>query len=123
MRARAFLIAGAMASALSMSMSGVAAAEPADTMPGDGLYLVGVDIRPGTWEAPGTPDLAYGCDFRRLWKVVGDNTDQAYIIGNDFTRVRPVRTVIKPTDVAFKTTNCGPWRLVPTPPSTGSFGG
>ncbi|MEU8899607.1 hypothetical protein [Nocardia sp. NPDC048505] len=122
MRARAFVVAGAMASALTMSMSGVAAAEPATTMPGDGLYLVGVDIQPGWYEAPGTPDPTYGCDYRRLWKVEGDNTNQNYIIGNDFTRVRPVRALIKPTDVAFKTTNCGPWRLV-GPPSTGSFGG
>ncbi|GAB2639355.1 hypothetical protein ACWDYH_09305 [Nocardia goodfellowii] len=123
MRARAFVVAGAMASAMTLSLSGVAAAEPATIMPEDGLYLVNVDIVPGTWEAPGTPDLAHGCDFRRLWKVEGDNTDQRNIIGNDFTRVRPLRTVIKPTDVAFKTTNCGPWRLIPTPPSTGSFGG
>ncbi|MFC9894333.1 hypothetical protein ACFVMC_11620 [Nocardia sp. NPDC127579] len=122
MRVRAFVVAGALASALTMAISGVAAAQPADTMPEDGLYLVGVDIVPGTYEAPGTPDPAFGCDYRRLWKVEGDNTDQLNIIGNDFTRVHPVRVLIKPTDVAFKTTNCGPWRLVPAI-STGSFGG
>ncbi|PXX64309.1 hypothetical protein DFR70_105494 [Nocardia tenerifensis] len=120
MRASTLLIAGAMTSAMSLLGTGTAAAEPANTMPDDGVYLVGVDIFPGVWEAPGDPN---GCDWRRLWKVSGDNTDMRYIIGNNFTRFGPVRVEIKPTDVAFKTVNCGPWRLLPPPPSTGSFGG
>ncbi|WP_327120371.1 hypothetical protein OHB12_16180 [Nocardia sp. NBC_01730] len=123
MRASMLLTAGAMAAAATMLGAGTAAAEPANTMPHNGLYLVGVDIFPGTWEAPGTADPAYGCDWRRLWKVEGDNTDMKNIIANNFTRLSPVRVEIKPTDVAFKTENCGPWRLLPPPPSTGSFGG
>ncbi|MFI2475664.1 hypothetical protein [Nocardia xishanensis] len=119
---RMLVIAGAMASAATLFGAGTAAAEPADVMPGDGLYMVGVDILPGVWEAPGTPDLAYGCDWRRLWKVEGDNTNMQYIIGNNFTRLSPVRAVIKPTDVAFKTVSCGAWRRVAQPPPTGSAG-
>ncbi|MBF6214675.1 hypothetical protein IU433_25810 [Nocardia puris] len=122
MRASTLLIAGAMASAATLLGAGTAAAQPATVMPGDGLYLVGVDIFPGVWESPGTPDPAYGCDWRRLWKVEGDNTNMNYIIGNNFTRLAPVRVVIKPTDVAFKTENCGAWRMLPPPPSTGSAG-
>lgn len=123
MRARTLLIAGALASAVTLLGTATAAADPANTIPEDGLYLVGVDILPGVYEAPGTPDQAFGCDWRRLWKLEGDNTNMNYIIANDFTRVTPVRIVIKATDVAFKTENCGPWHLVPQPPSTGSFGG
>ncbi|MEU7766954.1 hypothetical protein AB0B25_17730 [Nocardia sp. NPDC049190] len=123
MRASRLLIAGATASAVTVFGHWTAAAEPLTTMPGDGLYLVGVDIVPGVWEAAGTPDPAHGCDWRRLWKVEGDNTDMRNIIANNFTRSSPVRVEIKPTDVAFKTENCGPWRLLPPPPRTGSFGG
>ncbi|WP_406231936.1 hypothetical protein [Nocardia sp. NBC_01009] len=123
MRASTLMIAGAMASAVTLLGSGTAAAAPASTMPGDGLYLVGIDILPGIWEAPGTPDQANGCDWRRLRKVEGDNTDQHYIINNDFTRLTPVRAEIKATDVAFKTVSCGPWRMLPQPARTGSFGG
>ncbi|WP_328404531.1 hypothetical protein [Nocardia sp. NBC_00403] len=112
-----------MASAVTLLGSGTAAAAPATTMPRDGLYLVGVDILPGIWEAPGTPDQANGCDWRRLRKVEGDNTDQHYIINNDFTRLTPVRAEIKATDVAFKTVSCGPWRMLPQQARTGSFGG
>lgn len=122
MRAGTLMIAGAIASAVTLLGAGTAAAEPGTTMPGDGLYLVGVDILPGIWEAPGTPDQANGCDWRRLRKVEDDN-DQHYIINNDFTRLTPVRAEIKATDVAFKTVNCGSWHMLPPPPRTGSFGG
>ncbi|MEU1996383.1 hypothetical protein ABZ511_18155 [Nocardia gamkensis] len=123
MRASALLVAGAMSCAATLLAAGTAAAEPANTMTHDGVYLVGVDIVPGIWEAPGTPDPAYACDWRRLWKVEGDNTNMQYILANNYTRLGPVRVQIKPTDVGFKTENCGPWRLLPTPPPTGSFGG
>ncbi|MBF6163274.1 hypothetical protein IU486_00610 [Streptomyces gardneri] len=123
MRASALLLAGAMTCAATLLATATAAAEPANTMPHDGVYLVGVDIAPGVWEAPGASDPAYACDWRRLWKVEGDNTNMQYIIANNYTRLSPVRVEIEPTDVGFKTENCGPWRLSPTPPPTGSFGG
>ncbi|WP_225724575.1 MULTISPECIES: hypothetical protein [unclassified Nocardia] len=123
MRARTLMAAGALASTVTLLGTGPATASPATVMPNDGLYLVGVDIFPGIWEAPGTPDPASGCDWRRLWKVEGDNTDMRYIIGNNYTRLSPVRVEIKPTDVAFKTVNCGAWHMLPPPPNTGSFGG
>ncbi|GAA5062953.1 hypothetical protein [Nocardia callitridis] len=122
MRASTLLIAGALTSAVTMLGAGTAAAAPADTIPGDGVYLVGTDILPGLWESTGTPDPARGCDWRRLWKVEGDNTDMGAIIANNYTRISPVRVEIKATDTAFKTTSCGSWRLVPRP-NTGSFGG
>ncbi|ONM49215.1 hypothetical protein [Nocardia donostiensis] len=123
MRAGSLVIGAAMMSATIMSGGGIAAAQPADVMPHDGVYLVGVDIQPGVWEAPGTPDPAHGCDWRRLRKVEGDNTDMRYVIANNYTRQRTIRVTIKPTDAAFTTKNCGPWRLLPPPPPSGSFGG
>ncbi|WP_067721442.1 hypothetical protein [Nocardia yamanashiensis] len=125
MRSRAFAIAGACASALTLTLGATAAAEPATEITVDGLYLVNTDIRPGTYVADGTPDPAVGCFWRRLWKVQTDtdyNDPNFYIIASDYTRTKPVRAVIKSSDVAFETQNCGAWRLVPDT-STGSFGG
>ncbi|UFS99856.1 hypothetical protein [Nocardia huaxiensis] len=112
-----------MASALTLTATGLAAAEPASEITVDGLYLVNVDLKPGTYQADGTPNEG-GCWWKRLWKVQqpGDYPDpNYYLIASDFTRTHPVRVEIKSTDVAFSTENCGAWRMVP-PVSTGSFG-
>ncbi|WP_405484404.1 hypothetical protein [Nocardia sp. NBC_00511] len=126
MRAGAFMITGAFASALVLATSGTAVAEPATTISVDGLYLVNVDIRPGTYIGDGTTDPApAGCFWQRLWKVqtAADYPDpNYYIIASDFTRLRPLTVQIEATDVAFKTTNCGAWHLQPAAPSTGSAG-
>ncbi|MCM6776452.1 hypothetical protein NDR87_21140 [Nocardia sp. CDC159] len=124
MRARTLAIAGATAAAATMLGAGFAAADPA-TIPGDGLYRVGVDIQPGIYQAPGTNDPNHGCFWRRLRHIQqpGDYADpNHYIIASDFTYSTPVRVLIKPTDVAFASTNCGAWIKVPPPPNTGSYG-
>lgn len=121
MRASTAMIAGALAGTATLLGSGIAAAEPATVIAEDGLYMVGVDIAPGTWEAPGTSDPDRACEWARLWKVVGDTRDATYILANNFTRKPPGRVVIEPTDVAFRTENCGQWRVVPAA-STGSAG-
>lgn len=123
MRAGTFLIAGAVLSAATVLGGGIAAAEPADHISHDGVYRVGVDIRPGTWESPGPADPARSCDWRRLRLVEGDNTDMSYIIENNYTKLGPIRVTVKPTDAGFKTENCGPWRMVPPVPApSGSAG-
>ncbi|WP_330178869.1 hypothetical protein OHB26_20360 [Nocardia sp. NBC_01503] len=125
MRAGALLIAGALTSALLTTTAGIATADPASEIPGDGLYLVNVDIKPGTYVSDGTTDEATGCFWRRLWHVqtpTDYNDPNYYVIASDFTKVHPVRIVIKSTDVAFRADNCGAWRMVPDIP-TGSFGG
>ncbi|MCU1642093.1 MAG: hypothetical protein JWN03_2368 [Nocardia sp.] len=122
MRARALVTAGAITSAVLMSMSGTAAATPADQIPGDGLYLVNVDIKPGNYVSDGTGN-ADACFWRRLWHVQTDtdyNDPNYYVIASDFTRQHPLHIVIKATDVAFRTDNCGAWRPDPNPLSTGS---
>ncbi|MFG1790997.1 hypothetical protein [Nocardia sp. NPDC049149] len=122
MRASTLLIAGAMSSAMTLLGAGTAAAQPATTMPGDGVYLVGVDIVPGIWESAGPVDPAHNCDWSRLWKLEGDNTNMSNIIGNNLTKLGPIRAEIEPTDLAFKSVNCGAWRLLPPKPPTGSAG-
>lgn len=125
MRARTFMIAGAVASAVTMLGSGTAAAAPATAIPGDGLYRVGIDIAPGIYQSAGPMDPAHDCSWQRLWHVAepGDTADpHKYIVASDSTRTRPVRTLIKPSDVAFETTNCGGWVMMPAPPATGSYG-
>ncbi len=125
MRARALVIAGAIGSALVLTTSGTAAADAATDIAGDGVYLVNTELRPGTYVADGAADPAVACFWRRLWKVQtpSDYADpNYYVIASDFTRSRPIRVVIKATDVAFKTENCGGWHLVPDAPSTGSGG-
>ncbi|MEV6769998.1 hypothetical protein AB0N05_15370 [Nocardia sp. NPDC051030] len=126
MRARALVIAGAAGSALVLMASGTAAATPATDITVDGIYLVNTDIQPGTYIGDGTPDPATGgCFWRRLWKVQTpeDYPDpNYYVTASDFTKLKPITVVIKSTDVAFKTENCGAWHLVPNAPSTGSAG-
>ncbi|RMI35814.1 hypothetical protein EBN03_03585 [Nocardia stercoris] len=108
-----------------LAATGTAAADPAGYIPGDGRYIVGVDIAPGIYQATGSPDPTHGCDWRRLQagSLPGDPSDpNAYIIASNYTRVTPVRVLIKPTDGAFQTTNCGSW--VPSAPAPdGLWGG
>lgn len=66
----------------------------------DGTYLVGTDIKPGTYKAPGS-ELCY---WARL-KTGGD------IIDNHLGEGQAVVT-IKKTDKAFETTGCGEWKPV-----------
>ena len=123
MHGRTLAIAGAVASAMALFGSGTAAAEPATNMPGDGLYRVGTDILPGIYQAPGSSDPDHACSWQRLRKVPdpGEDANQ-YILAADVTHVAPVRTLVKPGDIAFTSTNCGPWVLMPAPPPTGSSG-
>ncbi|MGV9678634.1 hypothetical protein ACWDSJ_25420 [Nocardia sp. NPDC003482] len=125
MQGRTFVIAGAAAAAATMLGSGTAVADPATTIPADGVYRVGVDIQPGIYETPGRPDPNTGCFWRRLREIPGpdDHRDpNSLFLDSNFTYLTPVRVLIKPTDVGFATTNCGTWTLVPPPPNTGSYG-
>ena len=122
MHAGTLLIAGAVLSAATVLGSGTAAAAPADFVPNDGVYRVGVNIQPGVWESPGPVDPSKGCDWRRLYRVDGvDITSPSNVIANNYTKNGPIRVTIEPSDGGFLTYNCGPWRMVPPPPS-GSAG-
>lgn len=70
----------------------------------DGTYLVGVDIAPGTWRAPGGGD----CYWQRL-SGFGGTLDE--IIANDDPNGSVIVT-IAPGDTGFSSSGCGSWSKV-----------
>jgi hypothetical protein len=90
-----------------------AADPPAPTGPatsfGDGTYVVGTDIVPGTYKtsgpAPGGIDICY---WSRLKDTTG-NFDT--IIANDVGK-GPTTATISRSDGAFKTSGCNTWQKV-----------
>lgn len=81
---------------------------PAPTGPGtagfsDGTYLVGTDIAPGTYRAPG----GSACYYARLSNLSGEFNA---IISNGLG-VSPVITVAE-SDAAFSSRHCGQWQSV-----------
>lgn|GEM_PF-521909 len=76
---------------------------PGTTVPGTGVYLVGVDIPPGTYWTAGSD----GCYWARLSDTSGD---PAAVIANDIT-TEPTTVTIKATDGVFETRGCGAWTL------------
>lgn len=76
---------------------------PANTIPGDGTYRVGVDIRPGTYRSQGSN----ACYWERL-RGLGGTVDD--IIANG-AGTGPQLVQIAPTDVGFKTQGCPTWTL------------
>ena len=68
----------------------------------DGTWLVGEEVAPGRWAAPGGDS----CYWERLGGFGGSD-----IIANGFGSIRPV-VEISPEDQGFSTSDCGRWRLV-----------
>ena len=68
---------------------------------GDGAYVVGLDIDPGTWTSPGGDS----CYWERLTGFSGDFDD---LEANGLGASNVVLT-IKSTDAGFKSSNCGTW--------------
>lgn len=83
-----------------------APAEPATTF-GDGTWLVGVDIAPGSYRAPGGGD----CHWARFADLNGEDI----IITNEFSTTNSqVLVEIMAGDVAFATNGCGTWATIPS---------
>ena len=82
--------------------SDLAAVTAGSTAPfGDGTYLVGVDVAPGTWRAPG----GEFCTWQRL---AGFSGDFGELIAIDIV-AGPAIVSIAATDIGFSTTGCGSW--------------
>lgn len=77
--------------------------EAAGVMADDGIYLVGTDIKPGTYRNGPEGD----CYWARLRNTNGD-LDSIIANNNGGNQV----VTIKRTDKAFETSNCGTWRKV-----------
>ena len=71
---------------------------------GDGAYIVGTDIEPGTYRSSGSS----GCYYQRL---SGFNNDLDSIIANANTDT-PAVVTIEPTDKGFETKQCGEWTRI-----------
>jgi hypothetical protein len=79
----------------------------------DGIYIVGTDIRPGTYRSTG----GQGCYYARL-SGFGGVTDE--VIANENTD-SPAVVSISATDAGFKSAGCGIWTLISgAGPSPGS---
>lgn len=72
---------------------------------GDGAYLVGIDIYPGIYRAPGGSP----CYWERLSGLGGE---LEALIASDASLNTHQIVEIKETDKAFKTSGCGEWELV-----------
>lgn len=72
---------------------------------GDGVYAVGVHIKPGVYKAPG----GYGCYWAALSGFSGSLSD---IIENDFTLGGQQYVRIYADDRGFETSDCGTWKRV-----------
>ena len=72
---------------------------------GDGTYLVGVDIEPGIYRAPG----GSFCSWERLSGLGGEFDD---IIAIDVSENSRQIVGVKATDKAFKVSGCGRWEPV-----------
>ncbi len=80
------------------------AAPAAVTIAGDGTYLVGSDVQPGTYKSPGGDGRP--CYWARLKDASGNA-----IIANNFADGPSVVTIAK-TDAAFETSGCQTWTKV-----------
>jgi hypothetical protein len=79
---------------------------PSDGIPGDGTYLVGSDIKPGTYRSEGKNK--YGCYWARLSDTTGEG-DAIIANGN---AEGPAIVKIAAGDRAFQTTDCKPWEKI-----------
>lgn len=73
-----------------------------NTIPGSGIYLVGEDIKPGTYRSDGAR-----CYWARL---SGTSGEFEHIIANDNVEGTAYVTIAE-SDVAFETSRCGEWKL------------
>lgn len=73
-----------------------------NTIPGSGVYLVGEDIKPGTYRSDGSQ-----CYWARL---SGTSGEFEHIIANDNVEGTAYVTIAA-SDVAFETSRCGEWKL------------
>jgi hypothetical protein len=71
---------------------------------GEGTYIVGTDIEPGTYRNSGSS----GCYFARLSDFTGGLNS---IIANGNTD-DPTVVTIKPTDAGFESQACGTWTML-----------
>ncbi|MFI0987172.1 hypothetical protein [Streptomyces exfoliatus] len=75
-------------------------------IPGDGTFLVGQEVRPGTYRSTGPTDSS--CYWARLKGTTGDSGE---IIANGASKGPSTVTVLD-TDKAFQTSGCQTWKHI-----------
>lgn len=89
---------------------------PADSFAGEGTYVVGTDIAPGTYRSPG-PSGSSTCYWARLGDLSGTS-----IIANNISE-GPAVMAVAPTDAAVEVKGCARWTAVPgAPPAAAAPG-
>ena len=91
-----------MTTASTVTAKAVAPAGPSGSIPEDGTFLVGSDVKAGTYKAPGG-NLCY-------WARLKDASGQGIIINGLGAGQQLVS--VKSSDKAFQTHGCGPWTIV-----------
>jgi hypothetical protein len=71
---------------------------------GDGMYIVGVDIEPGTWRNDGSS----GCYWARL---SGFSHEVNNIIANQYADTQQIVTIGQ-GDAGFESSGCGTWTKI-----------
>ena len=94
---------GKRESAVSVAEQGL----QATAFSGDGTYLVGHDILPGTYQSPGTEDGAGECYYARL-----SSTNTTDIIDNNGVQNGPNIVTVSPGDVALEVSGCQPFKKI-----------
>ena len=79
---------------------------PAAEIPGDGVFLVGKDIQPGTYRSDGKDNTL--CYWARLSDTTGELGD---IIANGNADGQAI-VKIDPRDKAFQTSDCRAWQKI-----------
>ena len=75
--------------------------------PGDGIWRVGVDIQPGTYQTAGTGSLCYWARLSGFSGILDE------IIASDISTAGAVIVTVAASDVGLKTSRCGTWTLSP----------
>jgi hypothetical protein len=73
-----------------------------DTSFGEGTFIVGVDMQPGTYQS----SAGEGCYWARLKAFSGSISD---VIANDFRTSGHATVTIKASDKGFQSSSCGDW--------------
>lgn len=80
--------------------------KPKGEIPGDGTFLVGNDMKAGTYRTEGKNQ--YGCYWARLSDTTGELNA---IIANGNVQ-GPAIVKVAASDKAFQTTDCKPWKKI-----------
>ncbi|ABL05968.1 hypothetical protein OSH39_02710 [Mycobacterium ulcerans] len=93
-------------------------ADPGDQIPGNGVFLVGTDMLPGTYrtEGPANPLILVFGRVSELstcsWSTPSTPAANTDDIIDTNTSMGPMSVVIPPTVAAFQTMNCKLWMRV-----------